>query len=51
MTNRILELTVADSGLVRYVEDRAGHDRRYALDDTRLRSLGWAPSHRSARRV
>ncbi|HUH15837.1 MAG TPA: dTDP-glucose 4,6-dehydratase [Gaiellaceae bacterium] len=40
---RILELTGADSSLVRHVEDRAGHDRRYSLDTTKLRSLGWAP--------
>jgi dTDP-glucose 4,6-dehydratase len=45
VTHRILELTGADSSLVRHVEDRAGHDRRYALDDTKLRSLGWAPQH------
>jgi len=45
VTHRILELTGADPGLVRHVEDRAGHDRRYALDDSRLRALGWAPSH------
>jgi dTDP-glucose 4,6-dehydratase len=43
VTHRILELTGADPGLVRHVEDRAGHDRRYALDDAKLRSLGWAP--------
>jgi len=31
--------------LVRYVADRPGHDRRYALDSSRLRhELGWAPS-------
>jgi dTDP-glucose 4,6-dehydratase len=45
VTHRILELTGADPGLVRHVEDRAGHDRRYSLDDTRLRSLGWRPAH------
>jgi dTDP-glucose 4,6-dehydratase len=45
VTHRILELTGADPGLVRHVEDRAGHDRRYALDDGKLRSLGWAPEH------
>jgi dTDP-glucose 4,6-dehydratase len=45
VTNRILELTGADPGLVRHVEDRAGHDRRYAVDDTKLRALGWVPSH------
>ena len=33
VTHRILELTGADPSLIRHVEDRAGHDRRYALDD------------------
>lgn len=28
---------------VRHVEDRAGHDRRYAVNCAKLRSLGWAP--------
>jgi len=33
--------------LVRFVADRLGHDRRYAIDDTRIRKeLGWAPSER-----
>ena len=45
VTHRIVELTGCDAGLVRHVEDRAGHDRRYAVDDTKLRTLGWAPSH------
>jgi dTDP-glucose 4,6-dehydratase len=45
VTHRILELTGADPGLVRHVDDRAGHDRRYALDDSKLRSLGWSPQH------
>ena len=31
--------------LVRHVEDRAGHDRRYAIDDAKLRALGWSPQH------
>jgi dTDP-glucose 4,6-dehydratase len=43
---RILELTGADESLVRHVEDRAGHDRRYSLDTGRLRALGWAPQKR-----
>jgi dTDP-glucose 4,6-dehydratase len=45
VTHRILELTGADPSLVRHVEDRAGHDRRYALDDGKLRTLGWTPQH------
>jgi len=28
---------------VDYVEDRLGHDRRYAIDDSKLRALGYAP--------
>jgi dTDP-glucose 4,6-dehydratase len=27
------------------VTDRKGHDRRYSLDDTKLRGLGYAPRH------
>ena len=30
--------------LVREVEDRPGHDRRYAMDGARLRTLGWRPA-------
>jgi dTDP-glucose 4,6-dehydratase len=29
--------------LVRSVEDRPGHDRRYAMDGTKIAALGWAP--------
>ena len=43
ITRRVLELTGRDESLVRHVADRPGHDRRYALDTTRLRGLGWEP--------
>jgi dTDP-glucose 4,6-dehydratase len=39
---RILELTGADPGLLRHVDDRPGHDRRYSLDSSKLRALGWS---------
>jgi dTDP-glucose 4,6-dehydratase len=42
VTRRILELTGADPELVRHVEDRPGHDRRYSLDTTKLGALGWS---------
>jgi dTDP-glucose 4,6-dehydratase len=29
---------------VRHVADRPGHDRRYALDASRLHALGWRPA-------
>jgi dTDP-glucose 4,6-dehydratase len=44
LTRRIVELTGCDPGLVRHVQDRPGHDRRYAVDDGKLRALGWAPA-------
>jgi dTDP-glucose 4,6-dehydratase len=44
LTRRILELTGADSSLVRHVEDRPGHDRRYSLDSSKLEGLGWKPA-------
>jgi dTDP-glucose 4,6-dehydratase len=45
VTNRIVELTGSEPSLVRHVDDRPGHDRRYALDDSKLRGLGWRPQH------
>jgi dTDP-glucose 4,6-dehydratase len=43
VTEAILEHLGKPWSLVRTVPDRPGHDRRYALDGTRLRGLGWAP--------
>jgi dTDP-glucose 4,6-dehydratase len=34
--------------LVRHVEDRPGHDRRYAMDGSKLAALGWRPTIRAA---
>jgi dTDP-glucose 4,6-dehydratase len=33
--------------LISFVRDRAGHDRRYAIDATKIqRELGWTPAHK-----
>jgi len=43
LTNRILACLEKPKSLIRTVEDRPGHDRRYSLDTARLRGLGWSP--------
>ncbi len=43
VVQRIIELTGADPGLIKYVTDRPGHDRRYSLSSEKLRGLGWEP--------
>jgi dTDP-glucose 4,6-dehydratase len=53
MTNRkITEIVLKEMGKnwdesVQYVKDRPGHDRRYAIDASKIkRELGWEPKHR-----
>jgi len=43
LTRRILAELGKPMSLVRHVADRQGHDRRYSLDSSRIRSLGWEP--------
>lgn len=39
----ILDELDAPPDMLEHVQDRQGHDRRYALDSSRLRALGWEP--------
>ena len=41
----ILKLMGQPSSKIEYVKDRPGHDRRYSLDDSRIRKLGWKPKN------
>ncbi len=45
MTHLILKLLDKPESLIQPVRDRAGHDRRYSLDISRIRALGWEPAH------
>ena len=45
ITEAILEAVGADDDLIDFVDDRAGHDQRYALDTSKIESLGWAPEY------
>ena len=46
VVHMILEMTGASRESIRFVPDRPGHDRRYAMDHAKLsRELGWLPGH------
>ena len=45
LTREILRLVGKPERLIQAVTDRPGHDRRYALDATKLWELGWAPRY------
>src|SRR3989338_8844268 len=45
ITKFLLEFLGKDESLIRYVDDRLAHDRRYAIDAGKMkRELGWEPS-------
>lgn len=45
ITKIILAAMGKDESSIKYVEDRLGHDRRYAIDNTKIQTeLGWEPS-------
>ncbi len=45
ITEIILKELGKDDSSIEHVKDRPGHDRRYALDSTKLKKLGWKPEY------
>ena len=45
LVKRILTILGKPYELIPYVEDRLGHDRRYAIDSSKLERLGWRPEY------
>ena len=43
VAERICDLLDKPRSLIKFVPDRLGHDRRYALDCAKIHSLGWKP--------
>lgn len=47
VVRKVLEIMNKDESLIEHVRDRPGHDVRYSLDSSKIRSeLGWKPKHR-----
>lgn len=43
---KIISIMGMDESVIKYVKDRPGHDRRYAIDWTTInKELGWSPKH------
>jgi len=47
LTKKILRILGKPEKLIKYVADRPGHDKRYALDSYKLYKLGWRPAPES----
>jgi len=46
ITEKILEYLGKPKSLIKYVSDRLGHDKRYAIDSSKIQNeLGWKPSY------
>jgi dTDP-glucose 4,6-dehydratase len=43
ITEKILTLLKKDTTMIEHVQDRPGHDFRYSLDCSKIRTLGWKP--------
>lgn len=46
VVKKIIQLLGKDEDVIEYVKDRPGHDRRYAIDWSKIKNeLGWKPQH------
>lgn len=45
ITKEILSILGKSEDLINYVDDRLGHDRRYSIDSSKIRKLGWIPEY------
>lgn len=45
VVKKIIETLGQSEELIEYVTDRLGHDKRYAIDPSKLENLGWKPAY------
>ena len=46
LTKKVLNMLGKDKSLIKFVKDRPGHDKRYALNFDKLKRLGWEPKQK-----
>ncbi len=46
VVKKIIKILGKDKGMIEFVKDRPGHDRKYAIDWSKIKNeLGWQPKH------
>lgn len=45
LTKMILKIMGHGEDMIEYITDRPGHDRRYAIDASKIKKLGWSPDY------
>lgn len=45
LVTSLLKILNLDNSSIEYVADRPGHDRRYSVDTSKIRGLGWSKVH------
>jgi dTDP-glucose 4,6-dehydratase len=43
VARKIIDAVGASEDIIEFVDDRPGHDQRYALDTEKIESIGWEP--------
>lgn len=51
IAQKILGILGKPKNLITFVADRPGHDRRYSVDSSKIRQLGWQPKHSLDKRL
>jgi dTDP-glucose 4,6-dehydratase len=46
ITEYVIKRLGKSNNLMTFIKDRPGHDRRYSLDCTKIKNLGWQPNYR-----
>ena len=51
LTRMLLSFMEKGEEYIQYVNDRPGHDKRYALDSAKIKALGWKPEEKFSKNI